>query len=259
MESNMEPTILYEDDEVVVINKPAGLVVHGDGRSTSIRQAQDKSLTTGKTEEKTLVDWILEKYPEVKDVGEPGRTANGETILRSGIVHRLDRETSGVMIVAKTQQSFENLKKQFQNHEIKKIYHAVVFGEMKKMEGRVDRPIGRSSKDFRMWSAQRGARGEMREAVTDYKVISNAKGYSFVEVSPKTGRTHQIRVHFKAISHPLVADSLYAPSRENTLGFKRLALHSYEITFKRLDGSFQTVTAPHPEDFKNAIIELQSS
>ncbi len=244
--NNMNPTILYEDDDVVAINKPSGLVVHSDG----------------KTAEPTLVDWIFQKYlqqyPEIKEVGEPWVKPDGETILRSGIVHRLDRETSGVMLIAKTQQSFENLKKQFQNHEVKKIYHAFVFGQMKTMQGTIDRPIGRSAQDFRMWSAQRGARGEMREAITDYKVLDSKDDYSFVEVSPKTGRTHQIRVHFKAINYPLVADSLYAPDRENTLGFKRLALHSYQITFTDLGGKSHTVVAPYPEDFIHGISVLQS-
>ena len=244
-----EPEILYEDDNILAINKPTGLVVHSDGRSTS--------LTTSKTDEPTLVDWILKKYPKIKNVGEPGRSANGEVILRSGIVHRLDRETSGVMLLAKTEKAFQNLKEQFQKHQIKKIYHTFVFGQMKKTEGTIDRPIGRSAKDFRMWSAQRGARGQLREAVTDYKVISSGRDYSFVEVSTKTGRTHQIRVHFKAINYPLVADSLYAPDRENSLGFKRLALHSYQITFRDLEGQFQTVTAPYPPDFKQALIVLK--
>ena len=246
----MEPIILYEDEDILAINKPAGLVVHGDGRSTS--------LTTSKTKERTLVDWLLQKYPGIINVGEPGRTASGETILRSGIVHRLDRETSGVMLVAKTEKAFQNLKEQFQKHEIEKIYHAFVFGELKKRQGTIDRPIGRSSKDFRMRSAQRGARGEMREAITEYKVISANKNYSFVEVSPKTGRTHQIRVHFKAINYPLVSDSLYAPNCENSLGFKRLALHSYQITFADIKGVSHTVTAPYPEDFDKALTILKS-
>jgi len=238
----MNIDVLYEDDNVVAINKPAGLVVHGDG----------------KTNGPTLVDWILEKYPKIKEVGEPSRSANGEIIFRPGIVHRLDRETSGVMLIAKTEKSFEFLKKQFQNHEIKKTYHAFVAGEMKTAQGTIDRPIGRSAKDFRMWSAQRGARGEMREAVTDYKVMFKSLGYSFVEVSPQTGRTHQIRVHFKAINYPLVADPLYAPKNENTLGFERLALHSYQITFKTLEGDTHTVMAPYPEDFSRAIKLLQN-
>ena len=229
----MNIEILYEDKDMVAVNKPAGLVVHADG----------------KTNEPSLADWILQKYPEAKEVGEPSRTATSEVIYRPGIVHRLDRETSGVMLVAKTQQGFETLKKQFQAHQIKKEYHAFTYGEMKQDKGTIDRPIGRSNKDFRRWSAQRGARGELREAVTEYQVISRKDGYSFVHVFPKTGRTHQIRVHFKAINYPLVADSLYAPSRENTLGFKRLALHSYKTTFVDVSGISHTVTAPYPEDF----------
>jgi 23S rRNA pseudouridine1911/1915/1917 synthase len=242
MANKIEPTVLYEDASVLVINKPAGLVVHSDG----------------KTDEKTLADWILKKYPKLKKVGEPSRDQKGNEIARPGIVHRLDRETSGVMIIAKTQKSFESLKKQFQEHKIKKIYHAFVYGEIKIDKGTIDRPIGRSNKDFRMWSAQRGARGELREAVTDYQVVSRKNGYSFVHAMPKTGRTHQIRVHFKAINYPLVADSLYAPTTENTLGFKRLALHSYQITFADLKGKLRTIEAPYPKDFKQAVAELQS-
>ena len=173
----MEIKILYEDKDMLAINKPAGLVIHGDGRSTS--------LTAGKTKEPTLVNWILKKYPKIKKVGEPERAKTGKTIYRPGIVHRLDRETSGVMLLAKTQKGFECLKKQFQQHEIKKTYYAFVFGQMKVQEGTIDRAIGRSKKDFRMWSAQRGARGEMREAITEYEVISKAKGYSFLSISPK--------------------------------------------------------------------------
>lgn len=241
--NNMEPTILYEDQDVLAINKPAGLVVHSDG----------------KTKESNLVEWLLSKYPDIKNVGESWTSQSGEDILRSGIVHRLDRDTSGVMLIAKTEESFKNLKDQFQNHLIKKIYHAFVLGEMKTEKGVIDRPIGRSSKDFRMWSAQRGARGELREAVTEYKVLNRRDGYTFVEVSPKTGRTHQIRVHFKAISHPLVGDPLYAPTKENKLGFKRTALHSYQVTFSGLDGETHTVVAPYPEDFSSAMALLQSA
>ncbi len=240
--NNMEPTILYENKDVLVINKPAGLVVHGDG----------------KTKENTLVDWLLSKYPEIKDVGEPGRDSHGNEILRSGIVHRLDRETSGVMLVAKTQESFENLKKQFQNRETKKVYEAFLVGELKNDEGTIDRPISRSSSDFRKWTAQRGGRGEEREAVTEYKVIKRGQGFTFVEAMPKTGRTHQIRVHFKAINYPIVCDSLYGKSEENSLGFMRLALHSKTISFHDLSGEEHVVTAPYPADFERAIEALQS-
>jgi 23S rRNA pseudouridine1911/1915/1917 synthase len=239
--NNMEPEIIYEDKDILAINKPDGLVVHSDG----------------KTVEKNLTDWLLSKYPEIKGVGEPGQDSNGNEIDRPGIVHRLDRETSGVMLVAKNHNSFLHLKNQFKNHEIQKIYQAFVYGEIKIEKGKIERPIGRSSKDFRMWSAQRGARGELREAITNYKVLNKNKKYSFVEVMPKTGRTHQIRVHFKAISHPLVADSLYANGKPNDLGFKRLALHSLSINFKDLTGKEQNVVAEYPLDFKEALNLLQ--
>lgn len=228
--------VLYEDDDVVVIDKPAGLVVHSDG----------------KRKEPTLTDWIEKNYPGSKGVGEPLTLSNSEVIERSGIVHRIDRETSGAMLIAKNQPAFLHLKTQFQNREINKIYHAFVWGEIKDDDGTINRPIGKSRKDFRQWSAQRGARGEMREAITHYKVIAKSGGFSFVEAIPKTGRTHQIRVHFKAINHPIVSDSLYAPKKDKALGFERLALHAYSIEFNSLDGKKNKVIAPHPEDFERA-------
>lgn len=229
-------SILYEDDNVVAINKPAGLVVHSDG----------------KREEPNLTNWVNKNYPESKGVGEPIIISNSDSIERSGIVHRIDRDTSGVMLIAKNQPAFLYLKKQFQDREINKIYHAFVYGEMKDDDGIIDRRIGRSKKDFRQWSAQRGARGIMREAITHYKVLAKSEGFSFVEVIPKTGRTHQIRVHFKAINHPIILDSLYAPKKEKALGFERLALHSYSVEFSLVNGKRIKITAPYPEDFKKA-------
>lgn len=239
--NSIEPTVLYEDQNMVAINKPAGLVVHSDG----------------KTKENTLADWVLEKYPETENVGESIETKDG-IIKRPGIVHRLDRETSGVMLVAKNNEAFLNLKEQFQNHQISKKYEAFVYGNVKNDEGVIDRPIGRSKSDFRKWSAQRGARGEMREAVTEYKVLKRSNDYTLIEALPKTGRTHQIRVHLKAINYPIVGDALYASKKENTLGFDRVALHSKEIRFKDLGGKEHTVIAPYPKDFSKALYLLQN-
>ena len=259
----MHIPILYEDKDLLVINKPAGLIVHADG----------------KTEEPTLVDWLLEKYPEIKDVGEPMEvkshkvhkvskaegeekdfqlsTFNFTTIPRPGIVHRIDRETSGCLIIAKNQETFLFLKKQFQERTIAKTYKAIVWGSVKKDEGIIDVPIGRSKNDFRQWSAQRGARGEMREAITEYKVLKrfekDGEQFSLVEVSPKTGRTHQIRVHFKYLNYPIVCDSLYAPNRACPLGFSRLALHAAEIKFTHPNGSKMNIEAPLPEDFNHVL------
>lgn len=236
-----EIKIIYEDKNILALNKPAGLIVHSDGR----------------TEEKTLADWLIEKYPEIKNVGEPWQKET-VTIPRPGIVHRLDRETSGAIIVAKNQETFLFLKKQFQERKIVKKYRAFVYGKLKETEGVIERPIGKSTQDFRLWSAQRGARGEMREAVTEYKVIDSNENFSLVEAMPKTGRTHQIRVHFKAISHPVVCDRLYAPGRECALGFERLALHSFQIGFEKEIGNFIEIEAPYPADFKKALEEFKS-
>jgi len=237
----MKIEILFEDKDYVVINKPVGLIVHSDG----------------KREEPTVADWMLETYPKTKDVGESITLSDGRILLRPGIVHRIDRETSGTLVLCKNQKAFLALKEQFKAKTVKKTYHAFVYGEMKEKEGVIDRSIGRSRKDFRMWSAQRGARGEMREAVTEYRVLATDKKASLVEAEPKTGRTHQIRVHFKAINHPLVADSLYAPNHHPVFGFERLALHALRVEFVDLKGKVMTVEAPYPADFKKAVKEME--
>ena len=240
------PEILYEDKDVFVFNKPKGLLVHADGRTTDM----------------TLSDILMENYPWMKNIGEPMRThgKDGEEtiIYRPGIVHRLDKDTTGVLVVAKNQESFEFLKKQFQGRSIKKRYIAIVFGKVKDDRGTIDRPIGRSKSDFRKWSATRGARGELREAVTEYKVIkrfSDKKGeqFTFLELYPKTGRTHQIRVHLKAINHPVLGDNLYAGLRGTALGFDRIALHAAEISFENTAGKIISAEAPMPKDFEKAL------
>lgn len=240
----MKIDILYEDKDIVAVNKPAGLVVHPDGKSKG----------------PFLTDWILENYPKTKNVGESVETKDYGIIERPGIVHRLDRDTSGVILIAKTKAGHECLKTQFQDRTINKKYLAFVYGEVKDQFGIINRPIGRSPKDFRRWSATRGARGEMRDAETWYTVLSTRVGYSFVEVEPKTGRTHQIRVHFKAINHPILHDSLYAPEKiddkTKSLGFKRNALHAFSIEFTNCQGKVIKVRADIPKDFVTAITEL---
>ncbi|MEK9177651.1 MAG: RluA family pseudouridine synthase, partial [Patescibacteria group bacterium] len=141
---------------------------------------------------------------------------------------------------------------------IKKKYLAFVWGEMKEEFGTINRPIGRSSSDFRKKSAQRGARGELRVAETYWTKIASAsismtEKFSLIEAEPKTGRTHQIRVHFAAIQHPVVGDKLYAPKRPTALGFNRTALHSRSIEFDNCEGKRIEIEAPLPEDFKEAM------
>lgn len=248
----MSPEIIYEDENVLVLNKPSGLVVHDDGK-----EREDK--------EETLCDWVMKEFPEIENVGEP-MDIKGEIIKRPGIVHRLDKETSGVIILAKNQDSFNFLKNQFQERLAKKVYCAVVWGNIKNDSGVVDAPIGRNGKDFRQWSATRGARGLLREAVTEYKVISrfeeDGEKFVFLEVRPKTGRTHQIRVHMKYLNNPIVGDKLYAENRPYVLGFERVALHARSLTIEIPEKSLsagaevKTFDAPYPEDFLGFITRL---
>lgn len=238
----MTPDIIYEDADVLALNKPAGLMVHADGRST----------------EPTLVNWIEEHRPELIGIGEPQALQSGEVIDRSGIVHRLDRKTSGVIVLAKTKESFAALKQQFQGRSVKKTYNAFIYGIPKERAGTITLPIGKSAGDFRLWSAERGARGELREAITEYRVLSAGEEASFVEVQPKTGRTHQIRVHFKALQHPVVCDKRYAPKRPCILGFTRLALHARSIGLTTPSGATVLLEAELPEDFREALALLKS-
>lgn len=232
----MDIKVLYEDPHLLIINKPSGLVVHGDG----------------KIQEPTLTEWFCHYYTRAEGVGEPLVLKDGKVIDRPGVVHRLDRETSGALLLAKDQETFLWLKHAFQNQQITKTYHAFVYGNLKESRGVVNRPIGRSRSDFRRWSAQPGARGELREAITGYRVLAENSEHSFVEVCPKTGRTHQIRVHFKAIHHPVLCDKLYAPNHPCALGFSRLALHASALELSLPHGEFLHIDAPLPEDFQTA-------
>jgi len=224
-------SILFEDENLLAIDKPAGLLVH-DGES-------------GK--EKTVASWFLLAYPEAKGVGD------AEDSARSGVVHRLDKDTSGVMLLAKNQETFLYLKRLFQDRKIKKEYRAFVYGKLKQDFGTIDRAIGRSPRDFRRWLAHPRARGKKRDAITEYEVLKRGGDFSYLRVLPQTGRTHQIRVHFKAINHPIVCDSLYAENMPPALGFARLALHSHKVSFSLpREGGAIIIEAPLPADFKVA-------
>jgi 23S rRNA pseudouridine1911/1915/1917 synthase len=242
----MKPEVIKEAPDYLILNKPAGLVVHADGR----------------TDEGTLCDWVVENYPEVSGVGEPLVLAEGTKIDRPGIVHRLDRDTSGVIIVARTQAAFEYLKKKFQDRDVEKKYHAFVYGNITEDNFAVDEPIGRSKKDFRRWFSGKdtGIRGKTRDALTEFKVLarSDDKKTTLIEASPKTGRTHQIRVHLKSIYNPILGDSLYAPDRESLLGFARTALHARSIKFMDQEGKEVFVEAPYTEDFSFAIKTIKN-
>lgn len=258
MVEGMNIPILFENQDYLIINKPAGLVVHSDG----------------KTDEPTVVDWILEYHPEIQGVGENMHVSiQGKDIEinRPGIVHRIDRETSGCLVIAKNQMSFEYLKDQFKNRHVEKNYTALVYGSLKDDFGFIDQPIGRSAKDFRMKQAGNNARGELRDAVTEYNVIARYQDpkhkdkqgkyetYTLVSCRPKTGRTHQIRVHMKWMNHPLVADTLYAGKRakRDYFDIQRMVLHAQSIRFHDPDGQIIEAYCEVPEDIQSVIHTLE--
>jgi 23S rRNA pseudouridine1911/1915/1917 synthase len=233
----MDLPILYEDADIVAIAKPAGVMTHPDGH----------------TADETVSDWFAKKYPASAAVGEMQRLPNGTEIARPGIVHRLDRETSGVLLLAKTPEAHAHLKAAFQNRDAKKVYLAFTYGVPKERKGVIEFSIGRSRKDFRLRSAQPKAKGMLREAITRYEVVGDTGRYALLKVMPETGRTHQIRVHLKAIHHPVVCDPLYAPNQTCDLGFNRLGLHAYSLDIPLLSGDRLTITAPVPKDLVGAL------
>jgi len=237
----MEPKIIFEDKFLLVIDKPAGWVVN-------------EAETTGKN---PVIQTWLKKLFDYEIVGEKE--------FRSGIVHRLDKETSGVLIVTKTKGAFRHLQAQFKSREVQKIYVALVHGEVVPKEGEINAPLGRLP-----WNRKRfGILPGGRKAVTQYRVISNLKfpnsneKYSLLELYPKTGRTHQIRVHLKYLGHPVVSDEFYAgrkTARADRKWCPRLFLHASEITFSHPESINKVHFKSNlPQELETALSSLEKA
>ncbi|MBI2484496.1 RluA family pseudouridine synthase [Candidatus Uhrbacteria bacterium] len=222
------PAILFEHDAYIVLNKPSGLLVH----------------PTAQSQEYTVVDFLLSYYPPIKKVGDDP--------LRPGIVHRLDKDASGVMVAAKTQEAFDVLKKQFKLRQVKKEYLVLVYGEMPRSEGDITFSLGRSRHSPRI--AAKSSVGS-RHAETHYVLEEHFSRYSLVRVTPRTGRTHQIRVHFFAYDHPVVGDPIYVPKKIKTLTNTRLMLHATRLGFYDEKNQWQEYVCPPGKDFE-AVLEL---
>ncbi len=221
----MNIPIIYENSDVLVINKPAGLLVH----------------PTHKKEKDTLIDFLINKYPEIKNVGEDK--------LRPGIVHRLDENTSGLMTIAKNQKTFDWLKEQFQNRKVEKKYLALVVGKLKDKKGIITKAIGRSRK--------KGIKQTInpfvprKEAITGYSVLKEYKDYSLIEATPKTGRMHQLRIHFASIGHPVAGDKKYKFKRQTCPeGLNRQFLHASYLKFELPSGEVKEFYSELPADLK---------
>jgi 23S rRNA pseudouridine1911/1915/1917 synthase len=246
----MEPKIIFEDSDVVVLNKPAGLIMHSDGR----------------TEEPSVADWFVARYPEASGVGEVWVSPQGETIARPGIVHRLDRTTSGVVILAKNNEAHAALKEQFQNRSTEKEYRAFVYGHPKDEEGIIEAEITRVRSVPPRWGIQRADESKKhREAITHWRVEKRGvdpttqEKVALLTALPKTGRTHQIRVHFKHLGNPIVGDHLYAAGKPYLLGFERPALHAFRLSIYLPSGERRAFEAPFPADFEKALQSIAES
>ncbi len=238
----MDIEIIFENKDFLVINKPAGILVHSVPNSKF--SAFAKASADRQIPNSNLTDWLIKKYPEIKKVGDDPEN-------RPGIVHRLDKDTSGLMVVAKNQETFFYFKKLFhpallkkggvQERRIVKKYRALVYGIVKAQNGIIDKPLG-----YKGGTIKRTARSDAKDiksAITFYKVLSRFEkpdnGCTLMDVEPKTGRTHQIRVHLASIGHPVVGDQIYGRRKkipEEFQGLKRQFLHAYFLEFPSIDG-----------------------
>ena len=222
--------IVYEDDDLMVINKPRGMVVHPAPGHTS----------------GTLVNAVL------SHAGESLSSING--VLRPGIVHRIDKDTSGLILVCKNDFSHKALAKQLEEHSITRRYHAICSGRLKEEQGTVSAPIGRDEKN-RKQQAINYKHG--KEAITHYRLLENLQNASLLECRLETGRTHQIRVHMKSIGHPLLGDPLYGP-KKNLYAIKGQALHAMVLGFVHpRSGEYMEFSADYPEDFQKLLNKLR--
>src|SRR3989344_187649 len=225
----MDLKILYQDQDVLALDKLANVVVFPEIQITS----------------HTLIDDILERFPEVKQVGEAPRY---------GIVHRLDKDTSGILLVAKTTEALIFLQKQFKNREVEKKYIALATGAVKDDRGTIHTLIGRAKSDPRKQAAHSlGYNGKtgLREAITDYKVLERFASYTLLEVRIKTGRKHQIRCHLAYIHHPIAGDRLYG-FKDSPLpeGLTRQFLHASYLKIALPSGQMKEFNSDLPEDLK---------
>ena len=234
--SNIPLDVIFENKDMIVLNKQAGLQVH----------------PSSKEKINTLTNALLARYPEIVNVYDGGADAE----LRPGIVHRLDKDTTGVIVVARNPESFQELKKAFKDRQIEKVYLAVTKGIFKEKEGLIDKPLAKSSDYKKQVIARSNTKNTTREAQTYFKVIEEYGNHSLVELKPKTGRTHQIRVHLSSIGHPIVGDLMYSErlsknlkiNKENSVA--RQLLHAHRLKFVLFEKEYEFI-ALLPGDFEN--------
>lgn len=225
---NIPIDILYQDQDIAVINKPCGMVVH----------------PAAGNEDRTLVNALMYHIRDLSGIG-------GE--MRPGIVHRLDKDTSGLILIAKNDRAHIAMSEQFKSRETEKHYRAVAFGNFSDDSGLIDAPIARHPVDRKKMAIVKDG----KPSQTEWQVLSRLHGATYLDVHLLTGRTHQIRVHMQSIGHPLLGDVIYAPKLKLPVHIPRLMLHAYSLSFYHpTTGKRMEIIAPIPEKFKNTVDKL---
>ena len=221
--------ILYQDKDIVVINKPCGMVVH----------------PAAGNEDGTLVNALMYHIRDLSGIG-------GE--MRPGIVHRLDKDTSGLILVAKNDKAHVVMSEQFKSRTMEKHYRAVAFGGLSQESGLIDAPIARHPVDRKKMAVV----PDGKPSQTEWHVLERFRGATYLDVHLLTGRTHQIRVHMQSIGHPLLGDKIYAPNIKTSVHVPRLMLHAYSLSFTHpITGERMDLTAPLPEQFTTVLQKLR--
>ncbi|MDP2708791.1 MAG: RluA family pseudouridine synthase [bacterium] len=226
--------IIDETDEFLIINKPAGLAVHGRA-------------------DYTLADWLRAEYPGMLKIGDDPE--------RPGIVHRLDKDVSGLMVIAKTQAEFDHLKRQFKDRTVEKQYTGLAYGRILKDAGVINFPIKRARQGFKMAALPKTIKGEPadqgRNAITEFEAIKKLINFTLLKIKIKTGRTHQIRVHLAAYGHPLAGDNIYATNKtkiqNKKLSLGRIFLVADRLSFKNLANQEKSYKIDLPQELKNLL------
>lgn len=229
--------IIHETPDYLIVYKPYGLTVHKPNSTYPFP---------------TLADFLVVEYPELSRVGD-------DPILRPGIVHRLDKDTSGLMLICRTQESFEYYKSLFKKRTIHKKYYVLVHGQIFH-DQIIDKPIVRSKTDGSKFCVSVGktASDKAKQAITEINILKVYRDYTFLSAKPKTGRTHQIRVHLQSISRIVAGDTLYKPKRSKTPNkLNRLFLHAYYLKFKDSNGEKQEFKIGLPKDLYTFLTKLQ--
>lgn len=225
---NIPLDILYQDSDIVVINKPCGMVVH----------------PAAGNEDGTLVNALLYHIHDLSGIG-------GE--MRPGIVHRLDKDTSGLILIAKNDRAHTSMSEQFKGRTMEKHYRAVAFGHFLQDEGLIDAPIARHPVDRKKMAVVQGG----KPSQTEWRVLERFRSSTYLDVHLLTGRTHQIRVHMQSIGHPLLGDQIYAPNIKSGVNIPRLMLHAYSLAFTHpTTGERMQLSAPIPEQFTRTLEKL---